>query len=95
MNITNMEKSQIISEIEGRVSRAKGGEDYSIWTVGVTDTPKTRKDQHGSDNEEVKHWKDWSTDSENDGRDIEEYFLDKGMKGDTGGGGSASYVYIF
>jgi len=38
---------------------------------------------------------DWSTDSEKDGRDIEEYFLDKGMKGDTGGGGSASYVYIF
>jgi len=90
-----MDKSQIISEIEGRVGRAKGGEDYTIWTVGVTDTPKTRKDQHDSEGKKVKHWKDWSTDSEKDGRDIEEYFLDKGMKGDTGGGGSASYVYIF
>jgi len=89
-----MDKSQIISEIEGRVSRAKK-EDYSIWTVGVTDTPKIRKDQHDNDGKEVKHWKDWSTDSEKDGRDIEEYFLDKGMKGDTGGRGSASYVYIF
>ena len=29
-----------------------------------------------------------------DGRDIEEYFLGKGMKGDAGGG-SAGYVYIF
>lgn len=90
-----MDKSQIISEIEGRVSRAKGGEDYSIWIVGVTDTPKTRKDQHDSDGKAVKYWKDWSTNSEKDGRDIEEYFLDKGMEGDTGGGGSASYVYIF
>lgn len=94
MNITNMEKSQIISEIEGRVSRAEK-KDYSIWTVGVTDTPKIRKDQHDSDKKDVKHWKDWSTNSEKDGRDIEEYFLDKDMKGDTGGGGSASYVYIF
>ena len=90
-----MDKSQIISEIEGRVSRAKGGEDYSIWTVGVTDTPKIRRDQHDGDGKEIKHWKDWATDSEKDGRDIEEYFLDKGMNGDTGGRGSASYVYIF
>ncbi|MCH7647094.1 MAG: hypothetical protein IIA83_00595 [Thaumarchaeota archaeon] len=89
-----MEKSQIISEIERRVSTAKK-EDYSMWVVGVTDTPKNRKDQHDSDGKKIKHWMDWSTDSEKDGRDIEEYLLDKGMKGDTGGGGSASYVYIF
>ncbi len=95
MNIIIMEKSQIISEIEGRISRAKGGEDYTIWTVGVTDTPKIRKDQHESDGKDVQYWKDWSTNSEKDGRDIEEYFLGKDMKGDKGGGGSACYVYIF
>jgi len=89
-----MEKSRIISEIERIVSTAKKI-DYSIWVMGVTDTPKIRKDQHDSDGKDVKHWKDWSTDSEKDGRDIEEYFLDKGMNGDTGGRGSASYVYIF
>ena len=89
-----MDKSQIISEIESRVSRAKKV-DYAIWTVGVTDNPDTRKNQHDSDGKEIKHWMNWSTNSEKDGRDIEEYFLDKGMKGDTGGGGSARYVYIF
>jgi len=94
MNIIIKNKSQIISEIESIVSGAKKV-DYSIWTVGVTDTPKTRKDKHDSDGKAVKHWKDWSTNSEKDGRDIEEYFLDKGMDGDTGGRGSASYVYIF
>lgn len=89
-----MNKSDIISEIEDRVSRSKKA-DYTIWTIGITDKPKIRKDQHENGGKEIKHWKDWSTNSEKDGRDIEEYFLDKGMKGDTGGGGLAGYVYIF
>ena len=89
-----MKKSRIISEIERKVSTEKKI-DYSTWIMGITDTPKIRKDQHDSNGKDVKHWKDWSTDSEKDGRDIEEYFLDKGMNGDTGGRGSASYVYIF
>ena len=89
-----MNKSRIISEIEGRVSRSKT-EEYSTLTIGITDTPKIRKDQHGNEGKDVKYWKDWSTDNEKDGRGIEDYFLDKGMKGDTGSRGSASYVYIF
>jgi len=89
-----MDKSQIISEIKSRVNDSEEA-DYSIWTIGISDTPKVRKDQHDGDGKEIKHWKDWSTNNEKDGRDIEEYFLDKGMKGDTGGGGSARYVYIF
>ena len=89
-----MDKSRIISEIEGRVSRSKTG-NCSTLTIGITDTPKIRKDQHKNEGKDVKYWKDWSTDNEKDGRDIEDYFLDKGMKGDTGGRGLASYVYIF
>jgi len=89
-----MKKSRIISEIERKVSTERKI-DYSTWIMGITDTPKIRKDQHDSNGKDVKHWKDWSTDSEKDGRDIEEYFLDKGMNGDTGGRGSASYVYVF
>jgi len=54
MNIIIMDKSQIISEIEGRVSRTKE-EDYSIWVVGVTNTPKIRKIQHDSDGKKVEH----------------------------------------
>ncbi len=89
-----MKKSRIIFEIERKVSTERKI-DYSTWIMGITDTPKIRKDQHDSNGKDVKHWKDWSTDSEKDGRDIEEYFLDKGMNGDTGGRGSASYVYVF
>jgi len=89
-----MNKSQIISEIEYKISQSKT-EDYSTWTMGITNTPKIRKDQYNNECKDIKHWKDWSTDNEKDGKDIEEYFLDKGMKGDVGGSGSASYVYIF
>jgi hypothetical protein len=89
-----MGKSEIISEIESRVSNSEKA-DYVLWTVGITDTPKIRKDQHANEGKNVKHWKDWSTVSEKDGRDIEEHFLDKGMKGDTGNDGSVRYVYIF
>ena len=89
-----MDKSRIISEIEYRTSRSKTG-GYPTWTIGITDTPKIRKDQHNNEGKDVNHWKDWSTDNKQDGRDIEENFLDKGMKGDAGSGGSARYVYIF
>ena len=85
-----MQKSQIISEIEAIV-KSTTSEKYSIWTIGVTDNTSDRKSQHG----DPKHWKQWATDSERDGRDIEEYFLDKKMKGGTGGPGTADYVYIF
>lgn len=88
-----MDKSRIISEIESRVKNSERV-DYTPWTVGISDTPKVRKDQHDNDGKDIGHWKDWSIDSEKDGRDIEEYFLGKGMKGDAGGG-SAGYVYIF
>jgi len=89
-----MNKSEIVSEIESRVNNSEKA-DYVLWTVGITDTPKIRKDQHANEGKDVKHWKDWSTVSEKDGRDIEELFLDKCMKGDTGNDGSVRYVYIF
>lgn len=88
-----MGKSEIISEIESRVNNSKKA-DYILWTVGITDTPKIRKDQHANEGKDIKHWKDWSV-SEKDGRYVEEHFLDKGMNGDTGDDGSVRYVYIF
>lgn len=83
--------ADIISAINGKV----GSTNYSIWTIGVTDDPETRKSQHSNDGEDVKYWGHWKTDSETVGRDVEKHFLDKGMKGDTGGGGNAGYVYVF
>ena len=43
-----MNKSNIISEIEGRVNLSKQA-DYTLSTIGISDKPKTRKDKHEND----------------------------------------------
>lgn len=78
-------EATIKAAIEGIVS------DYSVWTIGVTDDPARRRREH--DNPKV--WHDWDADTEQAARNVEAYFIAKGMKGDTGGGGTADYVYIF
>lgn len=64
---------------------------YSAWTIGVTDDPNRRRQEHGN----PRPWYQWDANSEQEARNVEAYFIKKGMKGDTGGGGSADYVYIF
>ncbi len=64
---------------------------YRAWTIGVTDDPDRRRREHGN----PKSWYHWDADSEQIARNVEAYFIEKGMKGDTGGGGKADYVYIF
>ena len=64
---------------------------YFVWTIGVTDDPKYRRIEHGN----PKVWCQWDADSEQVARNVEAYVLGKEMKGGTGGGGGADYVYIF
>ncbi len=78
-------EAEIKKAIENKVSN------YSAWTIGVTDDPARRKEEHGNPNP----WHQWNADSEEAARNLESYFLDKGMKGGSGGKGSADYVYIF
>ena len=65
--------------------------DYSLWTIGVTDNPARRETEHGN----PSTWFQWDADTERGARNVEEHFLDKGMKGSGGGLGRADYVYIF
>jgi hypothetical protein len=78
-------ETQIISEIERAVVT------YSYWTIGITADPERRKQEHNN----PSFWRHWDAESESSARSIEKYFLDKGMKGDTGGGTYPHYVYIF
>ena len=78
-------ESVIKAAIEGKVTN------YSVWTIGVTDDQTRRRSEH--DNPST--WFQWDADTEQVARNVESYFVDKGMKGDTGGRGSADYVYIF
>jgi len=85
-----MSESAIKNAIERRVKLAKT-EKYSIWTIGITDNPERRKREHDN----PQFWMEWKADSEAIARKVEKYFLDKGMKGDTGGGEHPNWVYIF
>lgn len=76
--------------IQERVNSSKNPK-YSLWTIGVTDDPARRKEEHGN----PKYWMQWNADSETAARNVEAHFIAKGMKGGTGGGAKANYVYIF
>ena len=78
-------ETTIKAKIEAKVGT------YSIWTIGVTDDPDRRRTEHGN----PSMWQQWDADTEQMARNVEAYFIEKGTKGDTGGGGSADYVYIF
>jgi len=80
-----MRESEIIEAIEKSVRY------YSVWTIGVTDDPKRRRGEHSN----PEYWYDWKADTETIARNVEKHFLDKGMKGATGGGEYPTYVYIF
>jgi hypothetical protein len=78
-------ESALITAIERKVVTP------SVWTIGVTDDLGRRRKKHGN----PILWYHWDADTEQDARAVEAYFVEKGLKGDTGGGGGADYVYIF
>jgi hypothetical protein len=89
-----MKESEMIQAIEKRVMSAETKK-YSIWTIGITDDPERRRAEHDNAHDNTKYWMHWKADTETIARNVEKYFLDKGMKGSTGGGEHPIYVYIF
>ena len=85
-----MTEQELISAIEVHVAR-----NYSAWTIGVTDRPSERKEEHERKGKDVSCWHEWDASTESVARRIEGYFADKGCKGAGGGPGNANYVYIF
>ncbi len=80
-------------EIKGAI-----GNRGSIWTIGITNDPKRRKKEHAQDGEDTTHWHEWEADGKSVAEAVESHFIDKGMKGGTGGnvdGIRTVYVYIF
>lgn len=86
-----MNESELNSAIEAKIVSTE----YSIWTIGITDDPKRRRDEHEAEGETIAYWSDWKADTETITRNVEAHFLDKGMKGGTGGGEHPTYVYVF
>ena len=70
---------------------------YGIWRVGLTHDLAKRRLEWGK-TEMCTHWTCWQAASLTDAQAIERHFINKGMKGGTGGDLSAYkpiYVYVF
>jgi hypothetical protein len=86
----------IATAIEAKVKSYTFG--YSAWRVGLTrDWPKRKKDW-GDAGELMGLWSCWQADSLTDAQAIERHFINKGMRGGTGGNleaNKAIFVYVF
>jgi len=87
-------KNTIVSGINSKV-----GIQFSIWRIGLTNDPVERKKTwRDTEKQSVAYWTQWQADSLSDAQDIERHFINKGMKGGTGGDmcvRAAVYVYVF
>lgn len=91
-----MSKQDIINAIIARV----GTSGFSSWRIGITqDLAGRKKYWKETEKQDIQYWTNWTADSLTDAQDIESYFIKKGMKGGTGGGGlvagATTHVYIF
>ncbi|MFQ5824832.1 MAG: hypothetical protein ACE5JB_12305 [bacterium] len=75
--------------IKQQIEQAVGGK-FSDWKIGATVNPKRRKAQLGN----PLSWLHWKADSPRTARNIERYFLQKGMKRAGGAPKGADYIYI-
>jgi hypothetical protein len=89
-----MKESEIVAAIESKVSSIPGSS-YQEWYIGITNDPKRRRKEHEDEGKVTRYWNVWDAETEETAGKVEAYFIDKGMKGGTGGGDGSKYVYIF
>jgi hypothetical protein len=87
-----MNKKELIDAIV----KKRGRKSHGVWTIGITNDPKRRKKEHENDGKDITNWKDWLADSSKTAREVESYFVEKGMKGGTREPvETPTYVYVF
>lgn len=89
-------RTVIAAAIEARVKAVTAG--YGSWRIGLTHDLVQRKQEWENAKESCGCWTSWTADSLPDAQAVESHFINKGMKGGTGGNLSANktvYVYIF
>lgn len=87
-------RTEIIADVTNYV-RDCGGE-YSDWYAGIAATPQDRLFNDHGVQEKGDSWIYRECSGSETARGIEEYFLDRGMDGGTGGGDATTkYVYAY
>lgn len=92
--VINITIQQIKEEIKNYITSSGGS--YSNWYVGVASDPRARLFTDHAVQENGDYWIYQTADSSGDARDVEEYFLNLGCDGGTGGGDSTTKsVYAY
>lgn len=88
-------KIQIIADINSHLQKSSKHY-YSEFYIGITNDVERRLFNEHNVSKNGGWWIYRESDSKDIAQAVEEYFLDKGMKGDTGGGTENSvYVYCY
>ena len=85
-------KEKIIADITNYLQTSN----YPGFYIGITNDVERRLFEEHNVSKQNGCWIYIEADSKSIAQDVEEYFLDKGMQGDTGGGNDDStYVYCY
>ncbi len=88
------QKAEIIQSFKDYM--AKNGEEYSDWYVGIASDPKKRLFNDHNVRENPGIWIYDDAETQKIAREIEEYFINLGTDGGSGGGDSSTtYVYAY
>ena len=77
-------KNDIITDIQRYITNCGGG--LGAWYVGIAEDPRDRLFNDHSVDEESDFWIHHPTASSSVAREIEQYFLERGAQGGSGGG---------
>ncbi len=87
-------KAQIIQDITTHVANCGGA--YSQWYIGIAAAPRDRLFSDHSVDEKNGNWIFRTCATSDEAREVEDYFIAKGMKGGPGGGDSTTKsVYAY
>lgn len=85
-------KEKIIAEITSYLQTSN----YTGFYIGITNDVERRLFEEHKVSKQNGCWIYGKADSKSIAQDVEEYFLNEGMQGDTGGGNDDStYVYCY
>ena len=87
----------IIKSIDEHLSKSPK-QYYRDFYIGITDNIDERLFGYHKVNKQIDWWIYCNGDSEDIARQVEKHYLDKGMKGDQGGGkgnGQTKFVYCY
>lgn len=85
----------IVNEINNHLSQS-GKRYYSDFYIGITNDVKRRMFEEHNVAKDKSWWIYRTAEDSETARKVEKYFLDKGMRGDNGGGNeSSNIVYCY